>query len=123
MRLYPRNETVAVDHADFGHFEAKDDGGFDFPGPLADQMHSIHIDGRPAWENAIERQRRLIGEEAARRADPATLLDAVEELVRRAGQPVAPATAPAKTRRTRKAAAAAADDDANDGGGDDGDDE
>ncbi len=84
MRLYPRDETtVAVDHAGV-HYEPADDGGFDFPAGLSDQMHSVHVRGRAQWEDAIERQNRMITEEAARRADPATLLDAVEQLVKAA---------------------------------------
>ena len=44
----------------------------------------IAVRGERQWENSIERQRRLIAEEAARRADPRTLLDAVEKLVAQA---------------------------------------
>jgi hypothetical protein len=104
MRLYSRTEAASVDHAEFGHFEPQDDGGFDFPGPLADQLHSTHIAGKPAWETAIERQNRLIAEEAARRADPATLLGAVEQLVKAAQATQSADPAPAKRSRSRKAA-------------------
>jgi hypothetical protein len=81
MRLYSRTGATAVDHPEHGHFEAADDGGFDFPDELSDALHRYHVHGRPAWETAIERQNRLIDEELERRKDPATLLSAVEQLV------------------------------------------
>lgn len=82
MRLYPRGDVGAVDDPEFGHFEPASDGGFDFPGPLSDRLHGSHARGEPLWEDDIERQRRLLAEEAARRADPATLLDAVMKIQR-----------------------------------------
>jgi hypothetical protein len=84
MRLFSLAGAAAVDDPEFGHFEPVDDGGFDFPGPLSERMHATAVRGQKQWENAIERQRRLITEEAARRADPATLLEAVEKLVQAA---------------------------------------
>ena len=84
MRLYPRDaSTGSVTHAGV-RYEPGPDGGFDFPGDVSDALHLLHLHGEPMWENAIERQRRLIAEEAARRADPATLLDAVNKLVAQA---------------------------------------
>lgn len=99
MRLYPRDaSTASVEHGGV-RYEPADDGGFDFPGPVSDHLHGFHVNGEPMWETSIERQRRLIAEEAARRADPRTLLDAVEELTRQAaaGAP-APRAAPVKAR-------------------------
>lgn len=92
MRLYPRRENT--DHVTAGgtRYEAADDGGFDFPPDLTGLLHSSHVNGEQQWETSIERQRRLIEAEAARRADPRTLLDAVEKLVAQAEQ------APAKPR-------------------------
>ena len=84
MRLYPRGAVGAVDDPEFGHFEPEDDGGFDFPGPLSDRLHGAHARGEWQWEDQIERGRRLILEEQARRAAPATLLAAVEKLVKQA---------------------------------------
>lgn len=93
MRLYPRREdNGAVIHGGV-RYEALADGGFDFPPGLTGLLHSTHLRGEPLWETSIERQRRLIAEEAARRADPRTLLAAVEKLVAQAEQP-----SPAKTR-------------------------
>lgn len=93
MRLYPRREdTSVVKHAGV-RYEAADDGGFDFPGDVSDCLHSFAVKGEPLWENSIERQRRLIAEEAARRADPRTLLDAVEKLIAQAEAPAAKARA------------------------------
>jgi hypothetical protein len=91
MRLYPFDDsTAAVTHAGI-RYERAEDGGFDLPA----ELHSFHVQGKPVWETAIERQQRLIAEEAARRADPKTLLDAVEQLVR-AAHAAAPPAAPAK---------------------------
>ena len=92
MRLYSLSNAGAVDDPEFGHFEPGPDGGFDFPGPLSDRLHNSAVRGQKQWETAIERNNRLILEEAARRADPRTLLDAVEKLVG-AAQAVVPVTA------------------------------
>ena len=93
MRLYPMADVGAVDDPEFGHIDPEDDGGFDFPGPLADRLHGVAVRGQRQWENSIERQRRLILEEQARRADPATLLAAVEQLVKAGQAAEAPAEA------------------------------
>ena len=103
MRLYPRTEgTAAVDHRGV-HYEAAADGSFEFPNEVSDELHSFHVRARPMWEDQIERQHRMILEEAARRADPATLLSAVEQLVKQAeaGTP-----APQPSRKTAAKAAA-----------------
>jgi hypothetical protein len=101
MRLISRTGATAVD--DNGkHYTAADDlGSFDFPEDVGARLHSFHAGGKPLWETQIEQQHRLIGEEAERRKDPATLLTAVEALVAaakstRPAEPVAPAarTAP-----------------------------
>jgi hypothetical protein len=97
MRLYPRGDVGAVDDPEFGHFEPGDDGGFDLPGPLSDRLHGAHIRGEQQWEDQIERQRRLIQEEAARRADPRTLLEAVEK-IQRLAENAQPEPEPAKSR-------------------------
>lgn len=96
MRLYSRRE--GTDHVTFGgaRYEAADDGGFDLPPDLTDLLHSSHVGGEQQWETSIERQRRVIAEEAARRADPRTLLDAVEKLVQAAESTPAPAKTRAK---------------------------
>jgi len=96
MRLYPRDaSTASVVHGGV-RYEAAEDGGFDFPGDASDALHALHLRGEPMWETAIERQRRLIAEEAARRADPRTLLDAVEKLVAQAEAQASAPKAPAK---------------------------
>lgn len=81
MRLYSRTGASALDDPEYGHFEAGPGGGFDLPDDLSDRLHSFHLAGQPMWETDVERQHRLIAEEAARRQDPATLLAAVEQLV------------------------------------------
>lgn len=103
MRLYSLTGAGAVDDPEFGHIEAAEDGGFDFPGPLADRLHSSGVRGARQWEDALERSLRLIREEAARRADPATLLEAVEKIQRLAA--VTPEPAPAKPAPAKAAAA------------------
>jgi hypothetical protein len=86
MRLYSRREgTSAVAHGGVTYTPAAD-GGFDFPNEVSDQLHRFAIGGEKLWEDSIERQRRLMAEEAARRADPATLLAAVEKLVAQAAE-------------------------------------
>ncbi|MFD0032530.1 hypothetical protein ACFVJK_30535 [Streptomyces sp. NPDC127172] len=98
MRLYSCTGVTALDDAEFGNFTADETGAFDFPDEVSDRLHSFHLHGRPMWETDIERQRRLISEELERRKDPATLLSAVEQLVRAASATAAltaPALAPA----------------------------
>jgi hypothetical protein len=109
MRLYSLIEGTADVRHKGVRYAAGPDGGFDFPNEVSGELHSFHIGGRPMWEDQIERQRRLIQEEAARRADPATLLDAVEKLVRAAGATAEPAEARADPKpAARKTAAAKA---------------
>lgn len=115
MRLYTRTGAVALDHPEFGHFDADDQGGFDLPDELSDRLHRFAYQGKPAWETDVERQQRLMAEELERRKDPATLLGVVEQLMRAAQQGAAPQAAPAvvdtapPARRTSKRAAAAPD--------------
>ena len=101
MRLYTRTGALALDNPEFGHFDADEQGGFDFPNELSSQLHGFAVGGRPLWETDVERQNRLIREEMERRKDPATLLGAVEQLVQAArivgaAQQEPPAAAPAK---------------------------
>jgi hypothetical protein len=80
MRLYPRREgTDSVDHAGV-HYVPQPDGGFDFPPDLCDLLHSAHANKERLWEDQIERQHRLMAEDAARRADPATHLAMSEKI-------------------------------------------
>jgi hypothetical protein len=104
MRLYARIEgTAEVTHKGV-RYAAGPDEGFDFPNEVSDELHRFHVSGRPMWEDSIERQRRLITEEAARRADPATLLAAVEQLVAQAAE-TASGEKPAARKTAAKAAA------------------
>ena len=85
MRLFPRTSDVtAVRDPQFGLFTPGEDGAFDLPDALGARLHKTHPGGEKAWETDVERQRRIAAEEMARRQDPATLLAAVEELVRQA---------------------------------------
>jgi hypothetical protein len=102
MRLYPMDDVGAVDDPEFGHLVPEDDGGFDLPGPLADRLHSTHVRGQRQWETSIERQHRLIQEEAARRADPATLLAAVEKLIAQAESQPEPEAPKSRARAASK---------------------
>jgi hypothetical protein len=99
VRLYSRTGAVSI--TDSGKtYKAGKDGAFDLPDELAARQHAFATAGKPQWETDIERQNRLIAEEIERRKDPATLLDAVQQIVK-AAQAVAPpepapAPAPAK---------------------------
>lgn len=126
MRLYSLMGTVALDDPEHGTFNADETGAFDFPEEVADRLHAFHFRGKPMWETEIERQQRLIGEELERRKDPATLLSAVEQLVKAASaagsteftlapppvepvpaavtEPTTPAPAPAKKAPSKRAA-------------------
>jgi hypothetical protein len=84
MRLYTRTGATALDDPEYGHFDADDQGAFDFPDDVSDRLRRFHVAGQPAWEDDIERQNRLIGEEMERRKDPATLLEAVEQIMKAA---------------------------------------
>jgi hypothetical protein len=95
MRLYTRTGATALDDPEYGTFEADEQGGFDLPDPLASRLHAFHINGGPAWETDLERQNRLIAEEIERRRDPATLLEAVQQIVAAAQALPAPAAAEA----------------------------
>jgi hypothetical protein len=104
MRLYPRaGATAAVDDAG-EHFTAGDDGGFDFPEPVGERLHSTFAAGKPLWETQTEQQNRMMGEELERRKDPATLLAAVEQLVAaaKATRPAEAEPGPAPVKATVK---------------------
>lgn len=110
MRLYTRTGAVAHDDAEYGHFDADENGGFDFPDELSDKLHRFHAGGQPLWETDIERQHRQMAEELERRRDPATLMDAVQQLVNAAktvSQPEPGETKRAPAKRTAKRAAPA----------------
>jgi hypothetical protein len=80
-RLFSRLDATAVDDPEFGHFDiSKEHGGFDFPDDLSDRQRRFHHRGKPAWETEDERNRRLHGEESARRRDPESLYSAVEKI-------------------------------------------
>lgn len=93
MRLYSLAEATGVDH-DGVHYGPQDDGGFDFPGPLAGKLHASHVAGQPQWETAIERQQRMIREELVRRQSPEALYEAVSKLVMAAERTVPAAAEP-----------------------------
>lgn len=115
MRLYSLTGQISVTHPVHGTFGPAPDGGFDLPGPVFTQLHRACVGGQKQWETSIERQHRLIAEEAARRADPRTLLDAVEQLVKaaeRSGAQDAAGPDPKPHRRTAKVAEAPEPDEA-----------
>ena len=104
MRLYSLCGMTAI--TDGGAtYKAGADGGFDFPEDVGTRQHSFAVAGKPLWEDQIERQRRLMAEEAARRADPATLLAAVEAIHSLAAT-AAPGVAPEPAQQSAKARAA-----------------
>ncbi|MFC1418596.1 hypothetical protein [Streptacidiphilus cavernicola] len=82
MRLYTRTGASALtDPATGIVYEADEQGGFNFPDDLSDGLRRFAVRGQPMWEDDIERQRRMINEELERRKDPATLLDAVQQIL------------------------------------------
>lgn len=93
MRLYSLTGAAAID-APEGHFEPGEDGAFDLPSELSARLHGVAVGGKRQWETDVERQNRLVAEEMERRKDPATLLDAVQQLVQAAQ--AMPAPQPAK---------------------------
>lgn len=93
MRLYTRTGATALDDPEYGHFDADDQGAFDFPDDVSDRLRRFHVAGQLAWEDDIERQNRLISEEMERRKDPATLLEAVEQIMRAAQATTEPVAA------------------------------
>lgn len=89
MRLYSRNGAKSVSDPEYGYWgpDADDEsrrpdaeGGFDFPDELSDRLVRFHHRGRPLWETEEQRSKRLLGEETARRRDPQTLYNAVEDI-------------------------------------------
>lgn len=93
MRLYSRIGAASVSHGG-NLYGPAEDGGFDLPEDAVALLHGSGVRGAPQWETHVERQHRLIGEELERRKDPATLLDAVQQLVQAASR-VAPPPVPA----------------------------
>lgn len=91
--LYSLTDAGAVDHPEYGRIEARPDGAFPFPDELSDRLGRVHHNGQKAWETQGERQRRLHGEDLARRRDPAALYDAVGEFTA-AMKSAAPAASP-----------------------------
>jgi hypothetical protein len=110
MRLYSRTGVTALDDPEFGTFAVDAAGGFDFPDEVSDKLHGFHHRGQPMWETDIERQQRLMSEELERRKDPATLLSAVEQLVKAAAATSAlTAAASGATDAVKQLAAASAE--------------
>lgn len=110
MRLYSRTGAVALDDPEFGHYDADDSGGFDFPEPLSDRLHRFHVGGAPLWESDAERQQRVAAEDRARAQDPAVMHDLMQRLVEltEANASAAPADKPG-AKRTPRAKSASTD--------------
>lgn len=108
MRLYSRTGAAAITNPVTGVVhEPGPDGGFDLPDDFARAQLSFHVNGGPLWETQAGRSSRLVAEELERRKDPATLLDAVNQLVAAAKAVTAEPEA-AKPSRARKTAPAEA---------------
>lgn len=70
MRIYHRKGATTVS-AGGVHYEAGPDGGFGgLPGDL--EAHLLRF---PDWESDVDRQRRIVREDLARRRDPASQFD------------------------------------------------
>ena len=101
MRLYSRNGATVVQHGD-EQYKPGASGGFDFPDHVSDALHPFAVRGERLWETDIERQRRLLSEEMDRRRDPASLYEAVEQIMKAAQ--AAGQAEPAKPARAKAAA-------------------
>lgn len=112
MKLFSLKDASKVSHPDHGEFVPSADGSFDLPHEFAEFLHRQHIGGEKHWETDGERSLRLAAEDEAHRKDPATLLGAVEDLVKHlSNQPndaEAKKTAAAAKRAAAKAAKEAA---------------
>ena len=83
MRLYSTTGVTHLSNEDHGDFEVDEDGGFELPHELGEQLRNTHIGGQKAWEDDGERSLRLVAEEDARRRDPASMYELMEKLVNR----------------------------------------
>jgi hypothetical protein len=85
MKLYSRTGAASVTNDDYdgSPFTTDKDGAIEVPDELGRHLHNLHIGGKQAWEDDVDRHKRLVVEEAQRRADPASLLDAVNALADR----------------------------------------
>jgi hypothetical protein len=79
MRLYPIGAPQPlIEHPAWGRYEAgKEDGGFDLPDELSDELHSFCHRGKRIWETEDERSERQQREGLAHRRDPAALFETV----------------------------------------------
>jgi hypothetical protein len=113
MKLYSKlgPQTVSNEEVVGSPFETDKDDAIVVPDEFGAFLHATHVSGKAVWEDDRERQIRLVGEEATRRADPATLLAAVEKLqssIKPTDGPITSADLIALS-EARKAAAAAQD--------------
>jgi len=105
LLLYSRIGATSLS-ADGRQYGPGPDGGFELPDALAADQLGFASAGKPLWETAQQRRERLIAEELERRKDPATLLEAVEQLVKAAqASAPAPAAGPPAKAAARPAAA------------------
>ncbi len=72
------------------HYQPGDDGGFDFPDALSDELRGFAVGGKPMWEDADQRRRRLIAEELERRQGPGAALAAFEQAMQAVAGPGGP---------------------------------
>jgi hypothetical protein len=80
MRLYSLAGAIAHEDPEYGHFEPHpDDGSFDFPDEVSDVLATVGVRGRKQWETDEQRAARMHGQEMARRRDPASLLEVMEQ--------------------------------------------
>jgi hypothetical protein len=80
MRIYPKNSPMAViDAPGWGHFEADpEEGHFDVPDELSDELLTFAIRGEKLFEDQAGRSVRLHRADLDRRRDPASLYDSIE---------------------------------------------
>lgn len=112
MRLYTLTGATSVSNEDHGTFDVDPKtGAIEVPEALGRILHNVFLAGKRAWEDDVERAKRLADEELARRKDPATLLAAVEALTEKvagggdSGSSEPAPAAPAKKAAVKKAPA------------------
>lgn len=80
MQVFSRSTDAGdITDAEGTTFAPAADGSYDVPGPLAEQLLRIHLNGEPQWETGGQRNDRLAAEDLRRRSDPASTFDLLSE--------------------------------------------
>ncbi|MGN6607969.1 MAG: hypothetical protein ACTHMS_13280 [Jatrophihabitans sp.] len=80
MRLYSRFDITSIKDPETGEqYDADETGAIEVPEAFGRFLHGQHMAGKQAWEDDAERFDRLTAEEDARRRDPASLYDLLQQ--------------------------------------------